>query len=56
MLLQIFLDVVLSSHNNFQEMHFQKAASEWFRLSKLRLSREQNYGHEADADDPTKEN
>lgn len=41
-------DVVLSSHYNFQEMHFQKAASEWFRLSKLRLSREQKHEHEAE--------
>lgn len=51
LLVQIFSDEVLSVHYNFQEMHFQKAASEWFRFSKLRLSREQKNRHEADAGD-----
>ncbi|XP_025262568.1 uncharacterized protein LOC112637337 [Camponotus floridanus] len=54
-LITVIQNAVLSTHYNFQEIHFQKAASEWFRLSKLRLSREQKYRHEADASD-NKEN
>lgn len=48
-LITVIQNAVLSTHYNFQEIHFQKAASEWFRLSKLRLSREQKYRHEAGA-------
>ncbi|XP_032690716.1 uncharacterized protein LOC116853667 [Odontomachus brunneus] len=57
-LITVIKDVVLSVHGNFQEMSFNKAVSEWFRLSKLRYQREQKHGHhlEANADNVSKEN
>ncbi|XP_025997373.1 uncharacterized protein LOC113005725 isoform X2 [Solenopsis invicta] len=49
----IIKNVILSGYNEFQELHFRKTVSEWFRLSKLRLSREHT---QVNADNPPKEN
>ncbi|XP_039313795.1 uncharacterized protein LOC120359643 [Solenopsis invicta] len=49
----IIKDVILSGHNEFQELHFCKAVSEWFRLSTLCLSREHT---QVNADNPSKKN